>query len=63
MAGNTRVRARVRPHAVTSMEYAVAITGVPTRAPPSIQASRCLWRNGGRGGDHRGSGGRGTLGR
>jgi len=31
------------------MEYAVAFTGVPTRAPPTSQASRCLGRNGGRG--------------
>ena len=53
----------MRDYAVTSMEYAVAITGVPTRAPPTVQASRCLGRNGGRGGDDRGSGSRGTLGR
>ena len=44
------------------MEYAVAITGVPTRAPPTVQASRCVGRNGCRGGDDRGSGSRGTLG-
>jgi len=55
--------AETRDYAVTSMEYAVAFTGVPTRAPPTVQASRCLGRNGGCGGDDRGSGSRGTLGR
>ena len=45
------------------MEYAVAFTGVPTRAPPTVEASRYLGRNGGREGDDRGSGSRGTLGR
>jgi len=34
----------------------------PTRAPPASQAPRCLGRNGGRGGDDRGSGSHGTLG-
>ena len=35
----------------------------PTRTSPTVQATRCLGRNGGRGGDDRGSGSRGTLGR
>ena len=35
----------------------------PLRAPPAVQASRCLGRKGGYGGDDHGSGSRGTLGR
>jgi len=54
--------AETRDYAVTSMEYAVAFRGVPTGAPPAVQASRCLGRSGGRGGDDRGSGSRGGLG-
>jgi hypothetical protein len=55
--------AETRDYAVTLMEYAVAFTGVSTPAPPTVQASRCLGRNRGCGGDDCGSGSRGTLGR
>jgi len=62
---------RFRPLLLSSQEWhqcgsgarVCASQGDTTRAPSIVPASRCLARNGGRGGDDRGSGSRGTLGR